>query len=148
MSNLCQTFGVGHGFNWWDYSADETATPSGLLALLESLPNLSDLWIGVTPFRSKDAIEQLKERLRQAPAGTRALRKTRRTPTRTQDQPWSGTWKAIQLPAHAGSGDIRSIASASSGLMWVASFGQHRDDTASAPSWRRPAWRLLPGTCS
>ena len=50
--------------------SDEIVTPSGLLALVESLPNLGDLWVGVTPFRSKGAIEQLKDRLRQAPAGS------------------------------------------------------------------------------
>ena len=120
--------------------SDEIVTPSGLLALVESLPNLGDLWVGVTPFRSKGAIEQLKDRLRQAPAGTRPLRGRKWTPPETQGQPWSGTWKAIQLPAHAGSGDIRSIASASSGLAWVASFGPFGVDSESAPSWHRPGW--------
>lgn len=120
--------------------SDEYVTPSGLLALLESLPNLRYAWIGVTPFRSKESLEQLKERLRQAPVRTRSLRAKDWTPPQARDEPWSGTWKTIQLPAHAGSGDIRSIASTSSGQAWIANFGPFVADSKSTPSWRRPGW--------
>jgi hypothetical protein len=119
---------------------ERSVTPAGLLALVDSLPNLNHLWVGGTPFRSMEGIEQLKERLRQAPAGTRSLHRKKRAPTGTQDQPWPGAWQEIQIPASAGRGDIRSIARASSGLTWVASFGQNPDDSASAPSWRQPEW--------
>ena len=76
---------------------DVGITPAELLALLEALPNLCDLWVGGTPASIK-SIHKMKERLRQAPSGATHLRRKPQPPPATRELPWPGTWSA--WPSH------------------------------------------------
>ena len=120
--------------------ANTGITPTGLLALLESLPNVTDLFTEVMPARTPKQLREFKDRLRQAPAGTTQLTREWEPPTETREQPWPGTWQQEELPPTAGKGDIRGIAQHPSGQMWIASFGPFPKDPQDGPSWAEPGW--------
>jgi hypothetical protein len=117
---------------------DTGITPAELLELLESLPELTELWVDGTLAQS--VIRDVKERLRKAPPGAVHLRRNEQPPTETRELPWSGTWEQVALPASAGKGDIRGISGHPSGRPWVASFGPFLQEAADGPSWLKKDW--------
>ncbi len=127
---------------------DEAVTASGLLDLIESLPNLVAIWVGLTPFLSRESIGQLKDRLRQAPSGAHSLRKEERRPSMSGAASWPGTWTSEELPAHTGRSDIGSIASTTDGVVWVARYGFSSGDDDTEPSWRQPGWSPPAKVCA